>query len=444
MTFLSEKAFQSLFLFAAGGGNQGLYWKITLGVIVVGTAAFLIYRLIDVIQISFTKGVEKPGDLKLGDVIFEKKRGNKLKRLWKLIRRASGSWLIHGVYIVFGMGFVVAFFRKFGLKDGTIYTLLTFISFLLNILISKLFGLWNPSRPFVCRSVQRESVWSPGNLLWQAWGLASWAVPVYFFYAAYGVNGWIGSVIFIVLSQIVQLLIFIFTIKKQAIPYRDYPGLSEQFKENLSKYLQSQGIRDDEVGIIPGDKIGPNAFATSFTSKLRQIVLTEPLIKGYTDPTNPEFTMKLGEDTIEAVVAHEVGHVVHHHVEKAVFAGIFISSIVTVSVYYIFSNFTPPTWMGFPADVSGQIKLYWGNSLFNIMLTYPLTFIMLGLIRGNEWQADTHLLKTNGCKKGYDFFYQIRHIAPVPNHPAWARCNMTHPDPKVREDRMRQWEKEHC
>ena len=118
---------------------------------------------------------------------------------------------------------------------------------------------------------------------WQAWGILSWAVPTYFFYQFFGVQGWIGSVLCMVVSQLIQLVVFIYNIKKKAIPYEQYDGLSAEFKASLHKYLQSQGIRDDEVGIIQNMKVGPNAFATSLTGWYRQIVVTEEMIKNYVE-----------------------------------------------------------------------------------------------------------------------------------------------------------------
>ena len=116
-------------------------------------------------------------------------------------------------------------------------------------------------------------------MLFHAWGVASWGVPVYFLWEFFGKAGWIGSVLSIFIAQIIQLAVFIYTVKRMATPYQQYPELSDAFKRNLHEYLESQAFRDDEVGVLKGKKLGPNAFATSLGG-YRQIVLTEELIKG--------------------------------------------------------------------------------------------------------------------------------------------------------------------
>ena len=433
------------FIAATTPNNWPFQWTIiVLSIMGLGVFAFLAYRWIDFLQLGYIPEQPMPTDLEhLTPEVYEKKRERKRSRTMKRIFKSSGSWITQALYIVPGMAFAVHGLRQWGLGDGTIYTVLMVATFFFNMLLSKMFSLWNPSRPSIHHNQHPHKLWTVSNMSWQAWGVASWAIPTYFFYAAYGVNGWMGSVVFITLSQLFQLIVFIYGIKKKAIPYLKYEGLSANFKKNLQAYLKTQGIRDDEVGIIQNMGMGPNAFATSITSYYRQIIVTEEMIKGFTDPSNPKFQLKLSEDSLEAVIAHEVGHIRYHHIEKAVFIGIFISSLVTVGVYTIFGKINPSSFY-FPTDMSQQLLLYWGQSLFNIMLVYPLTYLMIGFTRSNEYQADTHLLETNGCKKGWEFFHQIRHIAPVPNHPTWDRCNATHPAPHIREKRMRDHEKEHC
>lgn len=425
--------------------NLPLQWTmVVLGVIGLGIFGFLAYRWIDFLQLRHIPEQPQPSDLEqLTADIYEKKRKRKYDRTWKQIFKSSGSWVTQALYIIPGMAFAVHGLRTFGLKDGVIYTVLMVATFFFNMLLSKMFSIWNPAPPFYRHNHDHNKTWTPSNMMWQAWGVATWAIPTYFFYAMYGVNGWVGSVVFITISQLFQLVAFIYSIKKKAIPYLKYDGLSDEFKKNLQAYLKTQGIRDDEVGVIQNMGVGPNAFATSITSYYRQIVVTEEMIKGFADPSNPKFQLKLSEESLEAVIAHEVGHIRYHHVEKSVSLGIFFSSLVTVGVYTIFGKINPSSFY-FPADMSQQLLLYWGQSLFNVMLVYPLTFLMIGFTRSNEYQADTHLLETNGCKKGWEFFHQIRHIAPVPNHPVWDRCNATHPAPLSREQRIREHEKEHC
>ncbi len=414
-----------------------MYWW--FGVLcVVGLLGFFVYRIADFLQIRFVQNYSKPTDLDLSDDIYNGKKERKLQRSKSGLWQGMTSWVGKGLFIFFGIPILVVFLANLGLSYTWIYIVLIVLSFLLNLLFSKLFSIWTPAR--LAADYPANQTTRVGNLTFQAWGIVTWAGPMYAFWYFYQSNGWVGSVITLFVSQIIQLLFFIYTIKKIAIPYQEYPGLSAEFKQNLHQYLESQGLQDKEVGVLTGQE-EPNAFATGLFG-YRQIIMTEGIIQGYTDPANPNFTLKLRDDTLESIVAHEVGHIKLHHIEKSIFVGTLISSLVTVAVYTLFSN--PLMFPIFLETTGQQIMLYWGQSLFDIMLMYPLTFLMMGMARYNENQADSHLLATHGHKHGYDFFYQIRHIAPVANDLFWHDCNMTHPEPHIREKRMRDWEKDHA
>lgn len=405
-----------------------------------GAVSFLIYRIVDFLQYLHVNKFPKPDDLKINEEVFNKKRQRKGSRSMQLLWKGTSSWGAQVVFIT-SIPFMVYWFNQKGVSDGYVYMILIGLSFVLNLMLSKLFPLWTPARPYACRAFQHEKAIQPGNMAFHFWGVVSWSIPAYFFWEYFKVNGWIGSVFFIVISQLVQVFIFIYSIKKSAIPYLEYPGLSNNFKKNMQKYLKEHGMQDSEVGVLRMN-MGPNAFATSIGG-YKQIVITEELIQGYKDPANPDFTLKLSEDTIEAITSHEVGHIRHHHVEKGIAMGILISSAVTIAVYHLFSA-DPSNYVLFKEGTSQQLLLYWGQSIFNTMLVYPITFMMLFISRRKETQADTYLLNSNGCKNGKDFFHQIRHIAPVDNLGLWHSCNGTHPPAHEREKRMLEWEKEHC
>lgn len=430
--------------YGAGSGDVGMTWLL-IGV-AVAFAGFAIYRLIDLMQLRHVKNATKPDDLDLSQEVFDIKRKRKSKRGWQTFFKTSVTWGAQLAYVVGVMPLAVIMLQD-KLGQQYLYYVLVGGSYILNILLSRTFSLWNPSLPFTPALPSRGHGHGRGKIgtymLWHAWGLFMWSAPTYFF-VAYGAKGWMGSVAFIWIGQIIQLVVFIFTIKKKAIPYQQYEGLSAGFKSSLQKYLATQGMRDDEVGVVTGMKVGPNAFATGLFG-YRQIVLTEELIKGFADPSNPGFQFKLSDDALEAVVAHEVGHIKGKHVMISIGVGALISSLTTIAVYMIFTaKALSPDYFMFDNSTSTQIYAYYGQSFFNLLLMYPLQFIMISLIRRNEFNADTHLLDTNGCKKGWEFFYQIRHIAPVNNHPLWDRCNATHPAPHLREKRIRDWEGQHC
>lgn len=415
-----------------------MYWWID-ALLALGVVAYLAYRVADWLQVEFVKNAPQPSDLEqLTAEIYRDKRERKRERSAKMLWKGSFSWILQVGYALVGIP-VCVYLLQSKLSYGSIYLVLIGFSFLLNMLLSKMFTLWTPSRPFACRDFHGDRVWTLRNMAFQAWGLSIWVVPVYFCWSFYQSNGWVGSVLFLIIGQIVQVIIFIYSIKNAAIPYQNYPGLSEQFKSSLHAYLQKQNMRDSEVGILSGMDMGPNAFATGLFG-YRQIILTEDLVKGYQDPGNPKFTLQLRDDTLEAITSHEMGHIKHYDVEKGIILGTFISSAVTIVVYYLFAA-RPEQYLLFAAGTSQQILLYWGQAIFNAMLLYPLTCLMMYLKRRQEYLADTFMLETNGDKNGHDFFHQMRHIAPVENHSLWHSLNMTHPPAQQREERIKSWKR---
>lgn len=420
--------------------NTQFWW---MGTIVgIGVLAYIIYRIVDLLQFQFVKSAPQPEDIKIPEEVYKAKRARKAARTWKGFSKNASSWLVQFAFIFMLVPFLVQFLSEKGFSYMVIYYVIMIGSFLVNMFMSKWFSIWTPAWPFVDRNFSREAVWRKENMMYQFWGVASWGIPAYYFWEHLEVQGWIGSVIMIVVSQLIQVFIFIWSIKKTAIPYLEYDGLSDQFKSNLKEYLQKNGMADSEVGVLVKSGMGPNAFATSMLG-YKQVIMTEELIQGFQDPQNPDFTLKLGEDTIEAIIAHEVGHINHHHVEKGMAFGILMSSIVTIVTYNLFSA-DPSSYLLFSKETSQQIMLYWGQSIFNLLLMHPITFLMMGISRSNEYQADSYMLNTAGCKNGHDFFYQIRHVAPVRNHSAWHTCNMTHPPAHIREKRIRDWIKDNC
>ena len=431
---------------------MGLFFEVTRDLVLqkwflipmlLGSIGFLIYRYADYLQLRHAEAATQPDDLKqITPEIFADKKKRKITRSRKLLWKNTFTWGFQLGYVAGGIPLGINIMKAQGFSTGTIYTTLSVVGWLLNMAFSRMFSLWTPALPFMPHAHNPRKTWTFGNAAWQAWGVAAWAVPAYWFFSALEQRGWVGSVAFLWISQIVQLAVFIFVVKRSATPYQQYEKLSPEFKTNLQSYLKSQGFRDDEVSVLKGLKMGPNAFATSLTPGYRQIVMTEELIQGYSDPQNPKFQLKLSDSALEAVIAHEAGHILKYHVQKSIFWGGLISSITTILVYQIFG--AKGDFVIFDTDTSRQLTMFWGQSIFNLCLVFLINFFMIGVIRGNEYEADTHLLDTNGCKEGDQFFHQMRHIAPVPNHSFWDRLNSTHPAPEDREARIKAWQKEHC
>ena len=173
-----------------------------------GAVSFLIYRIVDFLQYLHVNKFPKPDDLKINEEVFNKKRQRKGSRSMQLLWKGASSWGAQVVFIA-SIPFMVYWFNQKGVSDGYVYMILIGFSFVLNLMLSKLFPLWTPARPYACRAFQHEKAIQPGNMAFHFWGVVSWSVPAYFFWEYFKVNDWIGSVFFIVISQLVQVFIFI-------------------------------------------------------------------------------------------------------------------------------------------------------------------------------------------------------------------------------------------
>jgi hypothetical protein len=149
----------------------------------IGIVSFLIYRLVDFLQIRYVKKFPMPGDLeKLTNEVYEKKRKRKKARSVKLFWKGASSWLVHTIFVLAAIPMLITISYHYKLSSGVIYILLMVAGFIINMLLSKLFPPWSPAKPYACRAFQNERTWQPANMAMQAWGIASWAVPVYYFW----------------------------------------------------------------------------------------------------------------------------------------------------------------------------------------------------------------------------------------------------------------------
>ncbi|MFX0188461.1 MAG: zinc metalloprotease HtpX [Candidatus Hodarchaeota archaeon] len=82
------------------------------------------------------------------------------------------------------------------------------------------------------------------------------------------------------------------------IPYEDFQRYYPHLAKAVDKVVTVRGIKIPRIGIIP-DK-NPNAFTFGWTKNSARIVITQGILE------------YLNKDEQEAVVAHELGHVVHN------------------------------------------------------------------------------------------------------------------------------------
>lgn len=82
------------------------------------------------------------------------------------------------------------------------------------------------------------------------------------------------------------------------IPYEEFQKYYPHLAEAVDKVIAVRGIKTPRMGIIPDRN--PNAFTFGWTKNSARVVITQGILE------------YLNEDEQQAVVAHELGHVVHN------------------------------------------------------------------------------------------------------------------------------------
>lgn len=188
----------------------------------------------------------------------------------------------------------------------------------------------------------------------------------------------IGFTILIVLFQYgISPLMIRWIYRIDWIPYEKYASMYPHLGNAIDKVVEVQGIKTPRVGIIHDRN--PSAFTFGYTKNSARLVITDGILH------------YLDEREQTAVVAHELGHIVHND---------FVLMTVVFAIPLIF--LTVARWSYYAAAFSGGRKSssndsggYIGLALFAISLIsyimYYLGFLVsLVISRIREYYADQH------------------------------------------------------
>lgn len=155
--------------------------------------------------------------------------------------------------------------------------------------------------------------------------------------------------------------------KAKIIQESDNPTLFRIVRDVTTK----AGIPMPRVGIV--DSPQPNAFATGRGPDKAVVCATSSILQALTP------------DELEAVIGHEIGHVVHRDVLMSAVAATMAGAISYIGNIALFS-----TMFG-----GGNSRSRNGNSIWILLaaaILIPLgaTFIQLGISRGDEYSADEY------------------------------------------------------
>ncbi len=201
---------------------------------------------------------------------------------------------------------------------------------------------------------------------------------IFLFYRSYGGSGWIPAwAAYSVLS-----LIITFFAPSLILPlFNRFTPMDEDtpLRERLKKLAEKAGIRIGSIEVIDGSRRSSkaNAFVAGF-GKGRRVALYDTFLQDRPD------------EEVEAVVAHEFGHIVKGHVAKQIIGTTFFSLPV---FFLLFRAASSP--LLFQAFGIRELSPAGNEGIALVLLTIAAGFIgsffsplILYFSRKREWQAD--------------------------------------------------------
>lgn len=252
-------------------------------------------------------------------------------------------------------------------------------------------------------------------LLWLLISLVGWL----------GAYWWVYGFGIMFAFQLVMMVLYpmlIIPLFNKLTPLEDGP-----LRSRLMAMSDKAGFKCNAIQVIDGSKRSAhsNAYFTGF-GKFRRIVLYDTLIE------------QLGEDEIEAVLAHEIGHYKKGHIPKMIassalmmFAGFWVVGYLATDEAF-FAGF------GFQAASIGIAFLLFGllGSLFTFWLS-PLFNVMS---RKHEYEADAFARDVVGDWRPLSNALRSlseKNLSNLLPHPAYSGFHYSHPTLLERESAMK-------
>jgi Zn-dependent protease with chaperone function len=198
-----------------------------------------------------------------------------------------------------------------------------------------------------------------------------------------GITGMIGLILIIGLTLLIVFFQYLigpviikWIYKIDWMPFDVYKAQFPHLGDAINKVCQLRGVKIPRVGII--HDLNPNAFTFGYTKNKARVVITDGIIE------------HLNENEQAAVVAHEMGHVVHNDfiLMTVVFAIPLVLLTIARWAYYtaIFSGMSRSS-----DDEGSQLAL----ALFAVAvlsyITYYIGFLISLIVsRVREYYADEH------------------------------------------------------
>jgi STE24 endopeptidase len=195
------------------------------------------------------------------------------------------------------------------------------------------------------------------------------------------------------------------------------PLKDDLLNERIQTLARKIKFKISGVFIMDGSRRSGHANAYfSGMGKFRRIVLFDTLQK------------QLNSDEIVAVLAHEMGHNVKHHIRKFMI----LSTLLSLAGFYILSLLIdwPQFYSAFNISMANHHAALVIFMIASEAFTFMLTPIMNQLSRKNEYEADAFSVENTGDKKAMiSSLVKLskENLSNLNPHPAYSFYHYSHP-----------------
>jgi len=194
-------------------------------------------------------------------------------------------------------------------------------------------------------------------------------------------------------------------------------------RDRLLALARRTEFRVGDIVVMDGSRRSrhSNAFFTGL-GRFRKIALFDTLVAG------------LGEDELEAVLAHEIGHARLRHLAQRLVGMAAAALLGLYAVAWLGGQPWLPRAFGFEPGHPGPILLLFG--LLAGVLTFWFTPLLRGWSRRHEHQADAFAARTLGDAQPLVRALRrlnAQNLANLTPHPVYSRFYYSHPTPLERE-----------
>ena len=238
---------------------------------------------------------------------------------------------------------------------------------------------------------------------------------------------WFWGFVFFFLFQLLMVVIYPMFI----MPWfnKMEPLEAGELKKRLFDLADRTGFKAQTILVMDGSKRSghSNAFFAGF-GRFRRIVLFDTLIK------------QMGNEELEAVLAHEIGHYKKGHIPKVVL----LSGFFTLATFALLGWLASGTWFAegfkFSADAAGNfVPVLLLFMLLKELLTFWLSPLSSILSRKHEYEADAFARDAMDSPEPLVEALRKLHKENLSNltpHPVYSQFYYSHPTLPERENAL--------